>query len=86
MTGLYADAMLQLWKSDYKLAVNLRLGGGFTNISNIKFSNKDGSHSENVSTTLFSLNAGAAVQWFVWKSWFIEGGLDFIQYICQGVK
>jgi hypothetical protein len=78
MTGLYAGALLQLWTDDYTAALNLRLGGGLTAISNIKFSHKDGSSSEDVGTMLLSINAGAAVHWPVWKVWFVEAGAEYV--------
>jgi hypothetical protein len=81
MISLYADALFQIWSDDYTLALNLRAGGGITAISNIQFSNKDGSQSENASSSYITINAGASVQWFVWKDWFVEAGAEYIQLV-----
>jgi hypothetical protein len=52
-----------------------------TSLSNIEFSHQDGSRSETVGSILAAINAGAAVQWFAWKSMFIEAGLEYTQFL-----
>ncbi|MDR2210904.1 MAG: hypothetical protein LBO65_05465, partial [Spirochaetaceae bacterium] len=81
MLGLYANGLFQKWMRDYTLAVNLRLGGGINSILGMEFDHRDGSHSKKTSTLLMTVNAGASVQWFVWKSLFIEGGVEYVQLI-----
>jgi hypothetical protein len=34
-----------------------------------------------VGTLLFSINAGAAVYWPVWKVWFVEAGVEYVQLL-----
>jgi hypothetical protein len=80
MFGVYANILFQRWNGDYTMALNLRLGGGGAAVTNIKFSNRDGSQSEEVSTTLAAINAGAAVQWFLDMDIFIEAGAEYIQF------
>jgi hypothetical protein len=81
LISVYADALFQKWMRGYTLALNLRLGAGISAISNIKFSHRDGSQSEETGTLLTGLNAGASVQWFVRKDWFVEAGAEYVQLI-----
>jgi hypothetical protein len=78
MVSVYADALYQRWNSSYTLALNLRLGSGLSILSNIKFSHQDGSQSETVGRALFAINAGASAYWLVWKSVFIEAGVEYV--------
>jgi hypothetical protein len=65
MSGLYAGALLQVWTSDYTIALNLRLGSGL----------------EDVAPMLFSINAGAAVHWPAGKVWFVEAGAEYVRLL-----
>jgi hypothetical protein len=73
------DALYQLWLSNRVMAVNFRLGGGLTAISNIKFEHKDGSVSDEVATVLPFVNAGTSFQWLPWRDLFVEAGFEFVQ-------
>jgi hypothetical protein len=79
MVSVYGGALYQRWNSKYTLALNLRLGGGISAVSNIRFSHKDGAQSETAGSVLFALNAGASVYWPVRKSLFIEAGAEYVQ-------
>jgi hypothetical protein len=81
MTGVYTDLLFQKWMRHFTLALDLRLGGGFTTVSNVKFNHKDGSRSEETGTMLFALNAGASVQWILWKNMFVEAGMEYVQLV-----
>jgi hypothetical protein len=73
------DALYQLWLSNWVMAVNFRLGGGFATISNVKFEHKDGSVSDEVATVLPFVNAGTSFEWLVWRDLFVEAGLEYVQ-------
>jgi hypothetical protein len=79
--GVYANALFQKWNADYTLALNLRLGGGWAMIANVKFNNKDGSQSEEVSTTMAAINAGVSAQWLLGMDIFIEAGAEYTQLV-----
>jgi hypothetical protein len=79
MISADAGVLFQKWMRNYSLALNLRLGGGINFLSDIEFTNEDGSRSEKESATLINLNAGASIQWLVWNNLFIEAGVDFFQ-------
>jgi hypothetical protein len=81
MIGVYTDLLYQRWMRHFTLALNLRLGGGLATLSNVKFNHRDGSQSEGTGTMTFALNAGASVQWFVWKNMFVETGMEYTQFI-----
>jgi hypothetical protein len=79
--GADAGLLFQRWMRNYTMAVNLRLGGGITALSNVEFTHQDGSHSANTGALLYSINAGAAFQLVVWKNIFLETGLEYTQFI-----
>jgi hypothetical protein len=81
MIDVYTDMLYQKWMRHFTLAVNLRLGGGLTVLSNVKFNHKDGSQSKESGSILFALNGGASVQWIVWKNIFVEAGLEYVQFV-----
>jgi hypothetical protein len=81
MLGLHGDLLFQKWNQDYTWALDLRLGGGFVGISDIRFSNKDGSRSKEVSTTLPAISAGASLEWLLGETLFIEAGAQYTQLI-----
>jgi hypothetical protein len=81
MFGASVSVLYQKWMRNYTTALNFRLGGGAGLISNIEFSHKDGSRSENTGSGVFTINAGVSVQWFVWKNMFIEGGAEYLQLL-----
>jgi hypothetical protein len=81
MISVDADVLFQKWNEDYTMALNLRLGGGFVTMANIKFNNKDGSESANTGTVVFAINAGVSVEKLVWKNIFVEAGLSYVQFI-----
>jgi hypothetical protein len=81
MINAGANMLFQRWMHNYATAINVRLGGGITAISNIEFSHRDSSRSENTGAILFTINAGAAVQRFIRKSIFVEAGLEYVQLI-----
>jgi hypothetical protein len=64
MTNVDAALLFQKWMRNYTMAVNLRLGGGITVLSNVEFSHRDGSRSANTGSALFTINAGAAFRAF----------------------
>jgi len=73
-----ADALFQYWIFHKELSVNGRLGIGFAGIYNYHFIFDDtGRSSDPINTAAFSFNMGASVQWFFYKQFFAEGGLDF---------
>jgi hypothetical protein len=81
MVNLYVDALFQRWMRNYTMAVNLRLGGGISSVSGMTFDHKDGSRSETEKAMLAAINAGASVQWMVWKNLFIEAGGEYVQLV-----
>jgi hypothetical protein len=81
MVNVYTDLLYQKWMRHFTLALNMRLGGGLVTLSNVKFNHKDGSQSEDTGTVIFALNAGASVQWLVWKNMFVEAGLEYTQLV-----
>jgi hypothetical protein len=79
MISVYADMLFQRWNAAYSAALNLRAGGGLTTLSDVQFSNKDGSRSDDAGTAFFAINAGVSAYWPVGKSMFFEAGAEYIQ-------
>jgi hypothetical protein len=74
LNGLY-----QRWFRAYTMAVNLRLGGGLTAITGIRYEHNDGPESEKVNVLLSFINTGVSFQWVVWRDLFVEAGAEYIQ-------
>jgi len=73
------DALYQYWIRRREVAINGRVGFGFAGVFNYQFQYTDtGKDSKSMSTAAFSFNLGASVQWFFYKQFFVEGGLDYI--------
>jgi hypothetical protein len=83
MMSFAFDALYQYWFYTRTMALNFRLGGGFTAITGINFEHNDGSTSDEVTTVLSMMNLGASIEWFVWRSLFVEGGLEFVQHFTK---
>ncbi|MCL2881137.1 MAG: hypothetical protein FWF29_12910 [Treponema sp.] len=73
------DALYQYWLKRRMLAINARAGVGIAGIFDYHFEFLDtGRNSNSMSTTAFSFNFGSSVQWFFYKQFFAEGGVDYI--------
>lgn len=59
-----------------KLVLNARAGGGFASYLNMYFDYKNGIESEPMNTWFPAAEAGASVQYFVYKKAFVELGLN----------
>jgi hypothetical protein len=81
MFGASVSAIYQKWMRNYTMALNFRLGAGAGRITNIEFTHKDGSRSDNTSDGIFTIHAGVSVQWFVWENLFIEGGAEYVHLL-----
>jgi hypothetical protein len=54
------------------MALNIRFGGGITSLLNLAVSN-----TETWNTWFFSMGAGASFQWFLYRGFFVEAGVDY---------
>jgi hypothetical protein len=81
MMNFTLDALYQYWFSRRTMALNARLGGGFTVISGVYYEHADGSSSEPVGTILPLVNAGLSFEWVVWRNLFAEAGVEYTQRI-----
>jgi hypothetical protein len=77
------SALYQRRFMDYTMALNFRLGGGIAPVINMQFEHNDGSNSEKQTALYVSLAAGISWQWYVWRGFFIEAGLDYVQLIAR---
>jgi hypothetical protein len=75
------NALYQRWFRDYTMAVNFRLGGGFSPVMNMQFEHNDGSVSEKQTALYLAFTAGVSWQWRLWRGLFIEAGLDYAQLV-----
>jgi hypothetical protein len=75
------SALYQKWFRDYTVALNVRLGGSFAPVMNMRFDHSDGSSSETRTLMYFALTAGASWQWYMWRGLFLEAGLDYTQLV-----
>ena len=75
------DALYQYWMKPRLLAINGRAGFGIAGIFNYHFVYSTGSVSDSTGTMAFSFNLGGSAQWFIYKQFFVEGGLDYIHII-----
>jgi hypothetical protein len=81
MIVLDMDIIYQLWFNNWTMAVKAKAGGGLTEVYNIQFMHKDGSgaESEQKGTMLLNVNAGVSFEWILWRDFFVEAGLDYVQ-------
>jgi len=68
----------QYWLIKRELAINGRAGVGFAGIFNYHFEFSTGKTGDSINTAAFSFNLGASAQWFLFRQFFAEGGLDYI--------
>jgi hypothetical protein len=80
MASFTFDALLQYWFNRRTMALNTRLGGGFTVIGDIYYAHDDGSVSEDVVTVLPLMNLGFSFEWVLWRDLFAEAGFEYIQH------
>jgi len=76
---LHVNALFQYWIIRKDLSLNARAGIGMAGIFNLRLTDKKtglpGSPYNNLE---FTFNLGASVQWFFFKQFYMEGGLDYI--------
>ena len=72
--GLY-----QYWFLRWFLALNVRIGAGFSSYLNLNVYYDRGA-SESISALMASADAGVSVQWVFIKPWFLEAGVDYIHF------
>ena len=75
------DVLFQYWIIQRELSLNARAGLGFAGIFNYLFEYNTGKTGDPISTSAFSFNLGASVQWLFYKQFFVEGGLDYIHIV-----
>ena len=78
----HINALFQYWILKNKLSVNARTGMGIAGIFNYQFLDKKaGIPSRNSYNTMaFSIDLGASVQWFFYRQFFLEGGIDYFHF------
>jgi hypothetical protein len=74
------DGLYQYWFGGRKMALNARLGGGFTVINDIYYEHADGSSSDPVKTVLPFVHAGLSWELLLWRDLFAEAGLEYVQH------
>ena len=75
--GLY-----QRWFIRQVLALNVRLGAGFSTLADMYVDYGRGG-SEHISATMFSADGGISLQWLFYKSWFVEIGADYTHFFAK---
>ncbi|MCL2478971.1 MAG: hypothetical protein FWF22_05675 [Treponema sp.] len=79
---LNINALYQYWLIRNRLSVNARAGIGLAGLFNFHYEySSTGRASPSYNTAAFSINAGASVQWFFYKQFYAEGGLDYNQIL-----
>jgi hypothetical protein len=61
------------------MALLLRGGFGLTGVYNIGFEYTSGADSGEKATMLLSVNGGASFYWLLWRNFFVEAGVGYVQ-------
>ena len=95
ITSLEMHGLYQYWFFPRTLALNFRLGAGYSAFANMRIEGDEpktdpgnvpgGSNNKPESSTqkfsgMFSADTGVSVQWFFYKSLFLEAGADYIHF------
>jgi hypothetical protein len=76
MTGAVLYGVYQWWFPNRIMALNFRAGGGVYAIMDFHFTHNHGD-SEPLTTFFPALALGGSFQWFIFKPFFMEAGVDF---------
>jgi hypothetical protein len=81
--SVHVNALYQYWFTKNILALNARLGVGFTSLLDYSFEYNTGAVKGHGNFTGFSFDLGASVQWLFYKQLFLEGGLDYFHFAAE---
>jgi len=81
LLALNFGGLYQYWLKPRFLALNGRAGIGIAGIFNYHFVYPTGKLSDSTGTMAFSFSLGGSAQWFFYKMFFFEAGLDYVQVV-----
>ena len=85
VVSILANGLYQYWFIKNALALNVRLGIGFGAILNYHFEYNTGASGDSFNALFFTTGLGVAGEWFFYKQFFLELGMDYLHQTAPGV-